>query len=125
MKSPNERAAARDVDRLLGLLPPQDLADPETFIAGAVAVFAEYSPEVRSQAVIEVAKRSDRLRIHLISKVLQEIDERAREREQVAKRLPPPPEKPRTPEEQARIDKSVADARRRFGIPPDGLRRRR
>lgn len=111
------------MDRLFGLLPPQDVGDPEAFLAATIALFADCAPEIMERASFEIPKRTDRPTLNMMSKVLIELDERAREREQVTKRLPPQNERPRTPEEQARVNEQVADCRRRFGIPPEGFRR--
>jgi len=123
--SPNQLEAAKQVNRLFSLLPPQDVGDPEAFLSAVIALFSEHAPHVMDKAVIEIAKRSDRPTIRTVAQVLDDIDDRAREREQIANRLPPPRDPPRSPEQQARIDALVADTRRKFGIPPEGLGRKR
>jgi hypothetical protein len=40
------KAAAEAVDRLLDLFPPLDVGNPRAFIAGLVAIFANYPAEV-------------------------------------------------------------------------------
>jgi hypothetical protein len=118
-----QKQAAMAVDRLFGLLPPQDVGDPEAFLAATIAMFSEHAPEIMQKAAFEIPKRSDRPTLHMMAQVFSELDDRAREREQVTNRLPPPIERPRTPEEQERANAQVAEVRRAFGLPPEGLRR--
>lgn len=114
------------MDRLFDLLPPQDIGEPEAFLAAASALFANYPAEIGEQAAFEIPQRSDRPTLKLMREVLDEFAERAmtaqntRER---ARQLPPPARKPRTPEEQARVDAAVEELRKRHGIPPGGLKR--
>lgn len=122
--SPQAKMAASAVDRLFDLLPPQDVGNPEAFLAATIALFSSYAPEVMNAGAFEIAKRSDRPTLRLMTEVLDDLDSRARERESVAKRLPPPKDPKRTPEEQARAQQLAASVRRSFGIPPEGLQRR-
>lgn len=113
--------------RLFELTLPPDVGDPKGLMTGAVAIFSNYPPEVMIAAVDPVGgipSRSDRPTLKLIKDVCEEIYgpirrnleyvARQREREKNQLLLPRPP---RTPEEQARIDKSVAEARAIFGVP--------
>lgn len=105
------------------LLPPLDIVDGKAFLAAAATVFSEYAPEVMDKAVFAIARASDRPTLKTISQIIADINERALEREAVATRkLPPPPRKPRAPEEQQRVDAMVAETRKALGIPLDGLR---
>lgn len=125
--------AATATDRLLDFLPPLDVGNPETFIAGITAIFASYPLEVIVQAVDPVKgipSRTDRPTLKLITDVCEEFydpirrrleyEERQRARAAEPVLLPRPP---RTPEQQAEIDALVTSARAAFGIPPQGLRR--
>lgn len=119
--TPHQKAAKMAVDRLFDLLPAQDIGNPEVFLAACVALFAEQPPDIMQKATFEIARRSDRPTLKLIADVLDEFNERALEMQRVKERmLPPPPRAPRTPEEQARIDKLVSDTRRAFGLPEQG-----
>lgn len=124
--TPKRRESAQQVKRLFGLLPPQDVGDPEAFLTAAIALFAEYETEVMRDAVFKIAKRSDRPTLKLMREVLDEVDApraRARERMDATRQLPPPPREPRTPEQQARVDEQVKALRSAFGLPPEGLPR--
>lgn len=117
--SPQQERAAKAVDRLFDLLPPQDVGDPKAFLAAMIALFAEYPPEVFEQAVFVIAQRSDRPTLKLARTVLVELYEPVARRltreaiESAPRQLPRPP---RTEEEQAKIDEQVNAARRRFGL---------
>jgi hypothetical protein len=126
--------AAKATDRLLDFLPPLDVGNPETFIAGITAIFASYPLEVIALAVDPVKgipSRTDRPTLKLITDVCDEIydpirrrqeyDERERARAAAPVLLPRPP---RSAEQQAEIDAQVAAARAAIGIPLDGLVRR-
>jgi hypothetical protein len=125
--------AAKATDRLLDFLPPLDVGNPETFIAGITAIFASYPLEVIALAVDPVKgipSRTDRPTLKLITDVCDEIydpirrrqeyDERERARAAAPALLPRPP---RTAEEQASIDAQVEGWRASAGIPPEGLHR--
>jgi hypothetical protein len=110
------------VDRLFGSLPPQDVGDPETFLSAAIELFAEHAPEVMERAVREIPRRSDRPTIKLMSEILADFERTARQREEAARRLPPPQERPRTPEEQQRVDRLVESVRQALRrVPTDPL----
>lgn len=121
--------AAKAVDRLFDLLPPQDVGDPKAFMASVAAIFSQYPDAVVEQAAVGprgIATRTDRPTLRLIKEVCEEFYGpilRDAEREALRNQPKPLPRPPRTPEEQARIDKQVADFRKRFGVPPEGLRR--
>lgn len=121
------------VGDLADFVPMPDVGDPQKFLAALVVLFSQYRPEVIAEAVDPVKgipTRLNVLRIASVKEILDEIsgpyeraDDRARARDDVRRSLPPPRHK-RTPEEQARIDKQVAETRRKLGIPEGGLRRR-
>ena len=124
--TPTQREAAETVDRLFDLLPPQDVGNPESFLIAAAVLFSQYTGELGRAAAFEIAQRSDRPTLKLMREVLDEFSERAmtqQNRAERERRLPPPARAPRTPEEQARIDEQVTQARRAFGLPPQGLQR--
>jgi hypothetical protein len=124
------RAAKLAAARLFDLLPPLDVGDPRAFLAGTVAIFAEYPAEVMQAAIDPVhgiPSRTDRPTLRLIKAVCDEFytrverqEERLRASEDAA-RSREPPRKPRTPEQQAAIDAQVAEARQQLGIPQTGL----
>jgi hypothetical protein len=125
--------AATATDRLLDFLPPLDVGNPETFIAGITAIFASYPLEVIVLAVDPVKgipSRTDRPTLKLITDVCEEFYDPIRRRleyeERERARLAAPallPRPPRTPEQQAAIDAQVAEARAKFNIP-DGYRKK-
>lgn len=115
------------MDRLFDLLPPQDVGNPETFLAAAASLFDRYPGDLANDAAFEIAQRSDRPTLKLMREVLDEFAEKAMTRqnsEERKRQLPPPARAPRTPEEQARVDKMIVDARRQLGIPESGAVRR-
>lgn len=109
--------------RLFRLLPPLDVVDPEAFITATVVLFTQYPAAVLAEAVDAIACRTDRPTLKIIKAVCDEIYEpilRRIERERAEAQhfhALPPPREPRTPEQQARIDAQVADARRKLGAP--------
>jgi hypothetical protein len=133
--SPQIRLAKAMADKLFDLLPPLDVGDPEAFIAGTIAILAQYPGDVMLAAIDPahgIPSRTDRPTLRLIKQVCEEYwepiereDERAlhaqRAREST---LATPPLKPRSAEEQAAVDARVSAARAQLGIPADGLRRR-
>jgi hypothetical protein len=118
---------------LFDLLPPLDVGDPEAFIAGAVAILAEFPPEVMECAVHPVhgiPKRTDRPTLKMIHDScaehyarIERDETRRRVREEIESSREPP-RKPRTPGQQAAIDAQVAAIRQQLGIPEGGLQRR-
>lgn len=105
--------------RLFRLLPPLDVTDPESFTAAAVALFANYSPDIQVAAVHRIALRSDRPTLKVMHQVLEEAYAPIRRQEERADKsrfLPAIPSRKRTPAEQARVDAQVANARRLLGI---------
>lgn len=122
--------AALHVDRMLDLLPPLDVGNPETWIAATVDEFSRYPEEVMAAAAREIPRRSERPTQKLIAEVLAAIYEPierqiARERAwRDFKRALPAPRRQRTDEEQKRIDDLVQKTRRELGIPAGGLQRR-
>lgn len=104
---------------MFDLLPPQDVGDPKAFLAGMVALFADYPAEVFEQAVFTIPQRSDRPTLKIARAVLDELYEPVRRRverdaiERQPKLLPRPR---RSPEEQARVDAQVAAWRARANV---------
>ena len=131
--SPAQMVAGRAVDALIDFVPLPDVGEPKRFIAALVAIFSEYAEPVIERAVDPVKGIPARLKVLRLASVREILDEinapfqremqRAAARKAAELALPPPSRK-RTPEEQARIDKQVANARRDLGIPVGGLRRR-
>lgn len=124
--SPREEAAATAAGRLFDLLPPLDVGDPRAFIAATVAIFVEYPDDVTAKAIHVIAQRSDRPTLRIIRAVCEEIyapieregERRAAHVSHIAGALPRPR---RTPEQQARIDAQITEARIALamaGIPP-------
>lgn len=112
---------------MFNLLPPLDVSDPQAFIAGTIAIFASYPVEVMQAAVDPtngIPGRTDRPTLKTIKAVCEEIYapiERRIERERAAeehRRALPPPRVERTPEQQARIEASVAELKRKLASPP-------
>lgn len=101
---------------MFGLLPPQDVGDPEAFMTAAITLFSGYAPATMERAAFEIPQRVDRATLRIMRVVLDEIEEEAREREEAVLRLPPPTDQPRTPEEQARVDELVKLTRHALGI---------
>jgi hypothetical protein len=104
--------AAKAVERLLSFYPPLDVSDPKVFIAGIVAILAEYPAQFYPVVVSPtgIPKRIKYLRnLAEIDEVCQELYApilRSLEREKIAaqpKLLP----RRRTAEEQARVDAQV------------------
>lgn len=96
-------------------------------MAGTVAIFATFPVEVMRAAVDPangIPGRTDRPTLKVIKAVCEEIYapiERRMERERALeehRRALPPPREERTPEQQACIDASVADLKRRLAAPP-------
>jgi hypothetical protein len=121
--------AAKAVDRLFDLLPPQDVGDPKAFMASVAAIFSQYPDAVVEAAVggpRGVATRTDRPTLKFIREVCEEFYapiQRQAERDANASQPKLLPRPPRTAEEQERIDKQVAAVRFRFGIPEGSARR--
>lgn len=120
--SPKLREAKRQVEKLFNLLPPQDVLDPEAFLAATITAFAEYPIEVMATAATDIPQRTDRATLKFIRErldIIYEPFERQLERDRAAQShrlgLPPPSTK-RTPEQQARIDAQVEAARHQLGI---------
>lgn len=128
--SPQMKAAARWVDRMLDFLPALDVGNPEVWIAAAIEEFAKYPEEVMAATAREIPRRTDRPTQKAIAALLAEYFEpyeRQIERERANRsflRALPPPRVERTEDDQKRIDEKVRDARVRLGIPPEGLARR-
>jgi hypothetical protein len=120
-------------DKLFDLLLQLDVADPEAFIAGTVAILAEYPRDILLAAIDPVhgiPSRTDRPTLRLIKVVCDELyepfvreEEQRRARDDAQAALEPP-RKPRTLEQQAAVDAQVAAARLELGIPQNGLARR-
>lgn len=107
------------------MLPPQDVGEPEAFLAAAAVLFAQYAPEIGDKAAFEIPQRSDRPTLKLMREVLDELNERAIERRNLeqSRRLLPHQPAARTPEQQARAEHQIQEIRRAHGIPPQGLER--
>jgi hypothetical protein len=118
------------VDKLLDLLPPLDVNDPLSFIAGIVQIFSEYPADVMLAAIDPahgIPSRADRPTLRLIKTVCEEYyepiareEDRARAQQEILSTRALP-QAPRAPAEQATIDAKVAAARRELGIPADGV----
>jgi hypothetical protein len=115
--------AAETADRLFGLIPPLDVGDPKRFIAATIAIFAEYPAEVMDQFPAAIAQRRDRPTLPLIRSVCEEVNapyareiERKRAWDSHMRSLPPPEERPITPEERARRAAHAAEVRAALGI---------
>ena len=127
------RTAKAMASRLFDLLPQLDVADPEFFIAAAVAILAEYPADVMLAAIDPVhgiPSRTDRPTLRLIKAACEESyapiqreEDRARAAEQSLLSRPLP-RAPRTPEQQAAVDAQVEATRRELGIPAGGLPKR-
>jgi hypothetical protein len=133
--SPQIRLAKAMADKLFDLLPPLDVGDPEAFIAGTIAILAQYPGDVMLAAIDPangIPSRTDRPTLRLIKQVCEEYwepIERGEERALYARRAresaaAAPPLKPRSAEEQAAVDARVAAVRAELGIPAHGLPRR-
>lgn len=117
-------------DRLFGWCRMPDIGDPEIFLAGCAAILAEYPQAVRD-AICDPRSGSRALKDYPSLRNIREACDRLYEpigRELERKRslqsfLPEPPRKPRTREEQARVDAQVATARALFGIPEGGIKK--
>ena len=111
-----------------------DYADPDGFTTQLAVVLSDYPDEV----IMEVTSpRTGVQRTHKWPPSIAETVEACEaafepikrrwereERERERARALPPPDRKRTPEQQARVDEQVRGARRLLGIPEDGLRRR-
>ena len=108
---------------MFALLPPQDVGDARAFLTASIALFAEYAPDTMEHACFEIVRRSDRPTLRLMAEILGNIEAKTREHEERAarRRRLPEPNTPRTPEQQARVDAQVAEARKALGIPVVGL----
>ncbi len=117
--------------KLFRFLPPLDVDDPRHFMAAVASILAEYPEQVINAAVCPtgIPARSDRPTLRLVKQVCDEIlepvrrewERRAAERD--ARQSLPPPRRPRTPEEQARVDAQVARARRELAEAASGQAR--
>lgn len=105
------------MNRLLDFYPPLDVTNPETFVAGIVALFARYPAELQAVAIdpargvrahLTNNQITDVARIKLVLDELYEPIARRLAREAVAQPLALPPRGPRTPEQQAAVDAQVA-----------------
>jgi hypothetical protein len=112
---------------LFQLLPPLDVVDPEAFLAAASALFAQYPPDLQERAAMEIPQRSDRPTLKFMRDVLDDLQDRALERQSAneQKRMIPYKPAPRTPEQQARADEQVIAIRKAHGIPPGGFHNRK
>ena len=127
--SPHQIAAAKAADRLFDLLPPLDVSDPQAFMTAVVAIFAAYPPEVWEGVLCPVMGIPGRTPRPTLADIKAACDrayepierqiERQRAEESYRRGLPPPSEH-RTPEQQARAEQQVIEARRAFDLPPDG-----
>jgi hypothetical protein len=118
--------------KLFRRLPALDVIDPEEFITGTIAIFARYPEEVLVNAIDPVKGipgRADKPTLKFIKAVCDEYHApaaasiaRQRAMESYLSSLPPPRE-PRTPEQQARVDASIAEwHRRRTTLEPAPIR---
>lgn len=125
-----EMAAASAVSRLFAWCRMGDAGDPRVFLAGATSILADYPVEVMEKIAdprtgTEVLK--DYPSLHdlrmacdqLFAPIEREMERQEAHRSHVAGVLQRPP---RTPEQQARIDAQVEDARRRLGIAREARR---
>jgi hypothetical protein len=121
--------AAKAVSRLVNLVPPIDVGEPEEFMQEAVILFAEYPAQIWTEASRLIVRKTKRFGIDDVKAALEEIFapmrralERQRSEDNHLRGLPPPDEK-RTPEEQARINEHVERVRSEMGIPEGGFKR--
>lgn len=112
-------SAGRQVARLFKMVSLPDVGDPKAFISAATALFAGHAVEVADAAIPELATRSDRPTLRLMREVLDDLTDRAIERQRKAdsRHALPPPDRKRTPEEQARAEQQANELRRAFGLP--------
>lgn len=112
-------SAGRQVQQLFQLASLPDVGDAEAFIAAATALFAAHAPEIGDAAIPELATRSDRPTLKLMREVLEDLTDRAieRQRKSDGRKALPPPERKRTPAEQARAEAQANELRRAFGLP--------
>lgn len=109
-------AAAKATDRLFAWCKMPDTGDPRVYLAGAAAIIAEYPQEVMDAIAdprtgTRVLKDYPSLRdIRAACEELNAPLEREAER---PRSLSPPPRRPRTPEQQARVDAQVSDGKMR------------
>ena len=135
--TPHDTAAKKAADRLFDLIGIRAPGDPQVFIAGVVTLFAHYPLRVMRDGIDPVRgipgqrgrKQQWEAEIEFYKKILDELHApilRDEEREQARRsversRMLMLPRPPRTPEDQQRIDTQVLDARKRLGIPPNGM----
>jgi hypothetical protein len=114
--SPRQTQAARNVDRLCDLCPPQDVGDPKVFMSAMIKLFLDYPSEVGEQAVFEIPKRAERSTLKVAREVLDELYApvaRRIERERIANQPLLLAKPKRTDEQQAEIDRQIAAWRAR------------
>lgn len=130
--TPHQIKAAAATDRLFAWCLMPDAGDPQAYLAGAMQILGDYPEEVMN-IISEPRAGTILLKDHPSLRQLREACEtvyapilrdleRRRRREDEARSLPPP-RRPHTPEEQARIDRQVARAKFQlrsgpFGHPP-------
>lgn len=124
--------AATAVDKLLNFYPPLDVNDPKAFIAGLVALLAQYPAELMEFAIDPARGIPSHLKsLHSLAAIKEVCDDlyepiaRRLHREALAnapRQLPPPP---RTAEEQAKIDEQVEAVlnERKARVEPDDPQR--
>jgi hypothetical protein len=127
------KAAILATDRLFAWCQMPDVSDAKIYLTGVTGILAEYPIEVMN-TLADPRTGSRYLRnfptIPQLRHACEEIYapiRRQEEREQAqadARRALPPPRRPRTPEEQARVDAQVAAWRKSAGVPENGLPRR-
>lgn len=110
------------VNKLRKRLPVMDVADPESWMASAVQLFASYPVSVMERAEFLIPLRTNYPTLKNMREVLDEAYEPvaraiAAERARSETLALPPPRGPRSPEHQACVDAQVEDLRRRFGPP--------
>ena len=128
--NPHKLKAAASVRQLFAWCRMSDAGDAEAYLAGAVAILAEYPVAVMEGIADPVcgtkllkdypSLRQIREACELLYEPIDREEERRRSHESHLRTLPPP-RRPRTPDEQAAVDRAVAEFRRMVGIPEAGL----
>ena len=126
-------AAILATERLFAWCQMPDVSDPKIYLAGVVGILADYPSEVMDR-LADPRSGSRLLRnFPTIPEIRRACEEtyapirREEERRQVredARRSLPPPQRLRTPEEQAKVEAQVAAWRKTAGVPGGGLPRR-
>jgi hypothetical protein len=130
---PQMAAAILVTERLFGWCQMPDVSDGKIYLAGVTGILAEYPIEVMNKLADPRIGSRYLWNLPTIPQIRRACEEiyapirREFERRQAsedARRSLPPPRRPRTQEEQARIDAQVAAWRNSAGVPDSDLPRR-